>query len=583
MLKHFILTLLLARFAFAGGGPENVVVVVNEDSDASKAIADEYVRLRNIPPINVISLRDLPNIEQVDIDTFRDKILQPVLDAIDKRGLKPQIDYVAYSADFPWAIDARNDVKGTKLPRALTPTGSLNGLTYLYQRVLAKDGSYLQLNSNRYMRRPIRSVNRKPVEPDDQKRYAEAAAELKQEKWTEAAAILATLTKKYPQQAGLHYNLACCLARQDKLDEAMTSLSAAVDSGWFNRKHTEADEDLTALREREDFKKLLDKMDERRNAPFQVQPTHAFHAQTQWNPQGDVVDEGGEKYLLSTMLAVTSGRGNTVEESIESLRRSVRADASQPDGTIYYMVNGNIRSKTREPAFLSAVTALKKLNIKAEINDGILPKEKADVAGAMIGTASFNWDASKSKIMPGAICEHLTSFGGVMREGAGQTPLTEFLRHGAAGASGTVTEPLAIQNKFPFAFLHVHYARGCSLAEAFYQSVYCPYQLLIVADPLCQPWAKPVKVVVEGVTDGNKISGEIAISPKTEGQEDSVQRFELFVDGIRKQTCQPGKQLVLDSENLANGSHELRIISIGSSAIEFQNRAIVSIVVDNSE
>ena len=37
--------------------------------------------------------------------------------------------------------------------------------------------------------------------------------------------------------------------------------------------------------------------------------------------------------------------------------------------------------------------------------------------------------------------------------------------------------------------IQVHYARGCSLAEAFYQSVYAPYQLMIVGDPLCRPWA----------------------------------------------------------------------------------------------
>jgi len=61
-----------------------------------------------------------------------------------------------------------------------------------------------------------------------------------------------------------------------------------------------------------------------------------------------------------------------------------------------------------------------------------------------------------------------------MRANAGQTPLTEFLRFGAAGASGTVTEPYAIPAKFPDPFVHVHYVAGCCLAESFYQSITGP-------------------------------------------------------------------------------------------------------------
>ena len=69
-------------------------------------------------------------------------------------------------------------------------------------------------------------------------------------------------------------------------------------------------------------------------------------------------------------------------------------------------------------------------------------------------------------------------------------PLTDLIRHGAAGASGTVAEPYAIAAKFPSPFIHVHYVRGASMVEAFYQSVSGPYQLLIVGDPLCRPWSK---------------------------------------------------------------------------------------------
>ena len=192
---------------------------------------------------------------------------------------------------------------------------------------------------------------------------------------------------------------------------------------------------------------------------------------------------------------------------MQNLRRSAKADATHPKGTFYFSINGNVRSTCRDGDFAAAALKLKKLGHKADIFSGILPQMKVDLAGAVVGAASFDWKKSESTILPAAICEHLTSFGGIMRAGSGQTPLTEFLRNGAAGASGTVTEPFAIPHKFLSPFLHVHYARGCSLAEAFYQSVFGPYQLLIVGDPLCQPWAAFPEVTLNGTKSSQKLSG----------------------------------------------------------------------------
>ena len=107
----------------------------------------------------------------------------------------------------------------------------------------------------------------------------------------------------------------------------------------------------------------------------------------------------------------------------------------------------------------------------------------------MVGSASFRWSSSKSTLLPGAIAEHLTSFGAHFGT-PGQTKLSEFLRYGAAGSSGTVMEPLALHQKFPNPMVHSFYAEGCSLAESYYQSVWGPYQLLVVGDGLAQPFAR---------------------------------------------------------------------------------------------
>lgn len=171
------------------------------------------------------------------------------------------------------------------------------------------------------------------------------------------------------------------------------------------------------------------------------------------------------------------------------------------------MRNGDVRAKTRAWGFASAIEELRRLGVAGEIVDGALPEGRDDVAGAMIGSAGFNWADSKSRILPGAICEHLTSTGGVLVEGAGQTPLTELIRSGAVASSGAVTEPFAVQFKFPTPFLHAYYAAGCTVAEAFYLSVAGPYQLLVVGDPLCRPWAVPPAFRVSAAARGTGLRG----------------------------------------------------------------------------
>ena len=243
----------------AGGGPENVLLVVNPQSPASLTIANHYAQLRQIPPTNLLFLPWNPKFETTDVDTFRRQILIPILKTIDGRNLSDQIDYIVYSSDFPWGIALDSDLRrfseemqreaaakqassadksGAKpgekqppataqLPQCLTPVGSLNGLTYLWQPVAAGRPDYLSMQSNWYMRRPI------------------------------------------PQQ---------------------------------------------------------------RDAP-----AAGFRGNRQYNQQGEAVASGGRRYLLSMMLGVTAGRGNSPREVIDYLRRSAKADGTHPQGTIYFV------------------------------------------------------------------------------------------------------------------------------------------------------------------------------------------------------------------------------------------------------
>lgn len=569
------LLLIAPLAAFAGGGPENAVVVINAENPLSSTMAAEYARLRQIPESHLIRLSGIPAEPKITVQQFRDLILRPLLTALDDRGLRRQTDYVIYSAGFPWAVDVSADMAGRRFPRVITNPASLTGLTYLYDLILAQDMNYLAMDSNWYFR-PLKRQNPPPVltdaERDQQaklealltqyqkacKAAADAKTPLPPEAGVcldEAVTILQTLVASH-KSPELLYDLACVLAVQGKPDDAMAALQSAYETGWWNASLVASDTDLVSLRDRADFKALLDKM---RQVIVESTPPRPFHSDTLWSRTGEpVVAAESRRYLLAAMLPYVGPAANTEAEALDCLRRCAAADGTCPTGTVYFMEStDSARTGPRQWAFKSAAEALRKLGVKAEILPGVLPKDKPDVAGAVIGAASFNWKESGSQILPGAFCDHLTSFGGVMT-GAGQTLLSEFLRYGAAGACGTVTEPYNTPVKFPTAFVHVYYASGCSLGEAFYQSLRAPYQQLLVGDPLCQPWAKAPCVTLKGLTPGETVATSRWLQPSAP----AATRFELYVDGVLRHTCKSDGKLRLDLTGLALGPHEGRIVAL---------------------
>src|SRR5207244_12887107 len=83
-------------------------------------------------------------------------------------------------------------------------------------------------------------------------------------------------------------------------------------------------------------------------------------ARYRWDSQGikSTDPKFSQRYWLSTMLAVTRGRGNTVEEVLRYLRRSAAADGTRPRGTIYFMWSKDVRSTTRDQCFVSVAAQI---------------------------------------------------------------------------------------------------------------------------------------------------------------------------------------------------------------------------------
>jgi hypothetical protein len=461
-----------AGAAIAGGGPENVFLVVNANGPSSMEVANHYIELRKIPPSNVCYVRVPPKWNAIPAADFRDKILRPVMAEIDKRGLRDQIDQIVYSCEFPWYVDFTQMFSKKPLPPQNRPRLSLTSATYFHHGVEHEDPSITNLDSNAYY--------------------------------------------------------------------APSGLAGTKSQG--------------------------------------------FRGSYQWALGGRRVPTGGQQYLLATSLGFVQPDCSTVAEIFTYLDRAAGADGTKPAGTFYFMQNPDVRSMTRQAGFPAAVAELRGMGFKAEVVRGVVPTGRKDIVGLTTGSAHVRLPAGNCQLMPGALVDNLTSFGGSlvpMTKPNMQSRVTEFLRQGAAGASGTVVEPFAIAQKFPAPTVHVHYARGCTLAEAFYQSVQGPFQLLLVGDPLCRPWADIPQVTVAGL-DGDVVSGSVEITPTAKmAAGKKVDHFELFVDGIRVQSRPAGQSLMLDTRSLGDGYHEIRVVAVDDTPIQTQGRWIGGVTVKN--
>jgi len=284
----------------------------------------------------------------------------------------------------------------------------------------------------------------------------------------------------------------------------------------------------------------------------------------------------GRMPLPSMMIGYAGNFGNSVETITARMAEGASAGKTKPDGNVYFITSDDVRSRAREWQFKPASVELADLGVRAFITNGMPPAD-ARLMGVMAG-APHPKPAGMGRFMPGSIGEHLTSFAGVFST-VEQTKLCAWIEAGAVASAGTVTEPLSNWRKFPSAWLFVHYARGCTVIESFYQSVRCPLQLLIVGDPLAAPWSPRDKLTLDcpdAVPD--RASGVFKATASVAVQSDRrYTGYTALIDGrtldvpIRAtgNTC----EFDIDPSSLATGVHILRVVAYGSGAVRHQSFA----------
>ena len=96
------------------------------------------------------------------------------------------------------------------------------------------------------------------------------------------------------------------------------------------------------------------------------------------------------------------------------------------------------------------------------------------------------------RFVPGAVADHLTSYGGELTADTGQTSALRWLEAGATGSYGTVVEPCNLPQKFPSPPIVIgRYLHGETLIEAYWKSVMMPGQGIFIGEPLATPFRQP--------------------------------------------------------------------------------------------
>lgn len=278
----------------------------------------------------------------------------------------------------------------------------------------------------------------------------------------------------------------------------------------------------------------------------------------------------GTNLPLSAMsIGHVEPRGLPVREVIESLRFAVRSDCTRPDGAVNFVAGEDVRAMARawEPA--SVAEELEKLGVPLVVTTNE-PDRTRGLIGLQAGLADIDRFLN-ARLLPGSMAEHLTSSGAVFANDS-QSKIVKWIRAGAAGSAGTVTEPYALWPKFPHTRFFVHYASGCTMLESFQQSLASPLQIFLLGDPLARPYgrAQPLTLICltnndEAVTGGVEfmVTGPSGVAPQGLS-------ILYLLDGRSLVEAGRGTRAKLDTTKLDDGWHELRAVSYSAGNVKQQ-------------
>ncbi|MEB3335216.1 MAG: TIGR03790 family protein [Cyanobacteriota bacterium] len=195
--------------------------------------------------------------------------------------------------------------------------------------------------------------------------------------------------------------------------------------------------------------------------------------------------------MRPTMLLAAT----TPEAGRALIERGVAADGTAPPGTAYLLSTSDTVRNRRAAGYGTLLRNLAPgFQVRALQGDSL--RGVRDVMAYFTGLVAVP-DLATNRFRPGAVGDHLTSFGGALTGpsgrsidgGNGQMSALRWLEAGASGSYGTVVEPCNHPGKFPDPGLVLsYYRRGDTLIESYWRSVAMPDQGVFIGEPLARPW-----------------------------------------------------------------------------------------------
>jgi uncharacterized protein (TIGR03790 family) len=202
-----------------------------------------------------------------------------------------------------------------------------------------------------------------------------------------------------------------------------------------------------------------------------------------YHARGEVRRPWDELRLRPSMLLAAAD----LEQARLLIGRGLAADGTAPPGTAYLLSTSDGARNVRAAGY-GAVVAAAGPGFQVRILRGEALRGADDVMAYFTGLAIVP-DIATNTYRPGAVADHLTSYGGRLSGETGQMSSLRWLEAGATGSYGTVVEPCNIRAKFPDPGLVLaYYRRGDTLLEAYWRSVAMPDQGVFIGEPLARPW-----------------------------------------------------------------------------------------------
>ncbi len=172
--------------------------------------------------------------------------------------------------------------------------------------------------------------------------------------------------------------------------------------------------------------------------------------------------------------------------AIKLIERGIAADGSLPNGAAYLLETSDKARSVRKVFFAEAQRVFSD-QLPVHVMQASTLKNARDVMFYFTGLANVP-DIETNRFLPGAVADHLTSFGGQLTDSSQMSAL-RWLEAGATGSYGTVVEPCAFTTKFPNPMMLMqHYLAGETLIEAYWKSVAMPGQGVFIGEPLARPY-----------------------------------------------------------------------------------------------